>query len=399
VSRGFAILLSMVLVLGGCHAPVGAELTPSISNFRSNSDECEASKQWPLWNGYVKRFIAEDGRVVDHTGGGHSTSEGQAYGLFLALVANDRPAFDKMLKWTEQNLASGSLAKNLPAWKWGQGESGQWKVLDENAASDADLWLAYALMEAGRLWKEPRYTKTARQVSANIVSKEIEKLPGFGYILLPGPSGFRIDESNWRLNPSYIPLQLVRAMDDANMPGPWGKIERNTLKMFGKISPNGYAADWVAYNPESGFVPDPVTGKIGSYDAIRVYLWAGMLHDDHPQKGVLGYQLRGMVRHWSQFGYVPRKVDPWSIGALSRHGTVGFLASILPEIHASKNTEMIGRLTRQIEQSRNGELYGTPPTYYDQNLILFAQGFVQGRYEFDPKGRLKTRWYDKCVNK
>ena len=36
-----------------------------------------------------------------------TTSEGQSYGLFFALAANDRKAFDLLLAWTRDNLARG----------------------------------------------------------------------------------------------------------------------------------------------------------------------------------------------------------------------------------------------------------------------------------------------------
>ena len=79
--------------------------------------------------------------------------------MFFALVANDRARFDKLLGWTQDNLAGGDLTQRLPAWSWGKSPDGSWKILDPNPASDADLWMAYALLEAGRLWHEPRYEK------------------------------------------------------------------------------------------------------------------------------------------------------------------------------------------------------------------------------------------------
>lgn len=49
-----------------------------------------------------------------------STSEGQSYGLFFALAANDRAGFDKLLTWTQNNLAEGDLKQHLPGWLWGK---------------------------------------------------------------------------------------------------------------------------------------------------------------------------------------------------------------------------------------------------------------------------------------
>ena len=47
-------------------------------------------RAWPLWESYQARFIDGQGRVIDHTGGDRTTSEGQAYALFFALVTRSR---------------------------------------------------------------------------------------------------------------------------------------------------------------------------------------------------------------------------------------------------------------------------------------------------------------------
>ena len=61
---------------------------------------------WPAWDAFKAQFINEGGRVVsDDDGGGQTYSEGQGYALFFALVANDRPMFDKLLRWTETTCA------------------------------------------------------------------------------------------------------------------------------------------------------------------------------------------------------------------------------------------------------------------------------------------------------
>ena len=66
---------------------------------------------WQLWNSYSARFIdPQSGRVFDPNGDQHTTSEGQAYALFFALADNDRPTFNRVLAWTEANLASADLA-------------------------------------------------------------------------------------------------------------------------------------------------------------------------------------------------------------------------------------------------------------------------------------------------
>src|ERR1700677_3436049 len=80
----------------------------------------QAAVHWPLWEGYASFAINDQGRVIDRQGGDRTTSEGQSYGLFFALVANDRVRFDRLQKWTTDNLASGDLGTKLPGWLWGK---------------------------------------------------------------------------------------------------------------------------------------------------------------------------------------------------------------------------------------------------------------------------------------
>ena len=117
-----------------------------------------ASCDSPAWDSYKKAMMSSDGRIIDGSSAQMiTTSEGQSYGLFFALLGNDRKSFASILEWTRNNLAGGNLETHLPAWQWGLGKNGKWQILDPNNASDADLWIAYSLLEAGRLWQLPEY--------------------------------------------------------------------------------------------------------------------------------------------------------------------------------------------------------------------------------------------------
>ena len=56
------------------------------------------------WRAYKTRFVTESGRIVDTANSGISHSEGQGYGMLLAVAANDRVAFDTIWGWTRANL-------------------------------------------------------------------------------------------------------------------------------------------------------------------------------------------------------------------------------------------------------------------------------------------------------
>jgi hypothetical protein len=174
--------------------------------------------------------------------------------LFFALAANDRVVFDRLLKWTQDNLASGDLQTHLPAWLWGRDKDGEWKTLDPNSASDADVWMAYSLIEAGRLWKSPYYTRMGRQMMVLIAKNEVADMPGFGPMLLPGPVGFQHGKF-WTLNPSYMPLFIFERLAAIDPSGPWGLIALGIPAMLEQSARHGYAMDWVDYLPGDGFYP------------------------------------------------------------------------------------------------------------------------------------------------
>jgi endo-1,4-beta-D-glucanase Y len=239
---------------------------------------------WPAYRSFVERFMQADGRVIDYsTPAQQTTSEGQSYGMFFALVANDRATFDRLLDWTRTNLAGNQFDPQnlrLPSWQWGKKPDGSYDVLDPNSASDSDLWIAYDLLQAGRLWHDASYTKLGEALAAQIASKEVTSLPGLGPMLLPGPEGFQAGGVT-RVNPSYLPLPVLRSLSKTLPGGPWGKLADNAYQLIKTTAPQGFVPDWAAWRAGQ-FVVDPKTGDTGSYDAIRVYLWAGMTAPTDP---------------------------------------------------------------------------------------------------------------------
>ena len=304
-------------------------------------ESCNAQQPWPLWQSYKSHMVDQQGRVVDHAAEDRTTSEGQAYAMFFALVANDRPAFDKLLQWTEANLAANDLAAHLPGWLWGKSADGSWRILDRNSAADADLWLAYDLMEAGRLWHEPRYKKLGTLIAARIAQQEVSDVPGLGTTLLPGPVGFHPDANTWLLNPSYMPPSLLAYFAKQIPTGPWGAVLQSLHPLLTQGSGAGYAMDWVsagtAIRPSttpaqraSGVTDKP---PIGSYDAVRVYLWLGLADPATPGVRQLLPTVSGMAAYLKLHAAPPEQVDNRG-QILSSNSPPGFSAALIPYLHA-----------------------------------------------------------------
>lgn len=343
---------------------------------------CGSSAPWPQWQRYVESFVSPDGRVIDRTSADRTTSEGQSYALFFALVANDPALFARVLDWTAKNLTPAGLAAALPAWEWGRRRDGRWGVRDANSASDSDLWIAYALLEAGRLWSEPRYTALSQSVLANVAAREVKDLPGLGPMLLPGPEGFRTAHGV-RLNPSYQPPQLLKRFASAQPKGPWSGILQSSQRMLAAVG--NVAADWVLYDPRRGFAVDPVKGATGSYDAVRVYLWLGMDGGGEGPRALLGL-----------LPQLPEKIDARSLRTQGS-APIGFYGALLPLAQGDPRARAF--IEQKLAAAEQGGLYGNPPAYYDQNLILFGRGYVEGRFHFTADGALAPAWETQCLGR
>nr|WP_186224639.1 cellulose synthase complex periplasmic endoglucanase BcsZ [Burkholderia gladioli] len=351
--------------------------------------------EWPAYRAFLAHIVQPDGRVFDaSTPAQQSTSEGQSYGLFFALAANDRDSFGRILAWTRANLASGHFdAKDarLPAWLWGRRADGSWGVLDPNSAADADLWIAYDLLEAGRLWHVPDYSALGAALAAQIARREVVELAGLGPMLLPGPQGF-VEGDVTRLNPSYLPLPVLRALG-GELGGPWNAIARNGLRLVAGASPRGFAPDWAAWRAGQ-VVVDPRTGDLGSYDAIRTYLWAGLANPADPLARPWLDALRGMATQVAQSGVPPEKVAV-ATGVGSGEGPLSYWGALAPYFAALGDARGLA-LARTRLAALDADTPGREPVYYDRVLGLFGGGAVEGRYRFDAGGRLLPAWSEAC---
>lgn len=348
-----------------------------------------STDSWPAWQRFRAQFMGDGGRITSGAEGtGQTYSEAQAYALFFALVANDRPAFDKLLDWTENNLCGGDMTAQLPAWLWGKREDGTWGVMDSNPASDADVWIAYALGEAGRIWNERRYRALASLLAARILREETAELPGLGLCLLPAPKGFTPSEQRWRLNPSYMPLQLMQWLAATEPQPQWRALAQSSRQIVIGASPKGFTPDWTLYDAQQGFISDgqgPEKDQ-GGYNAIRVYLWAGMLHPDAPDRQQLLEALAPMARFVREHGYPPESIDVRTEKS-SGPAASGFSAAVLPFLQAQKESA-----AAQLQRTRIEARPIRTNAYYEQALGLFGLGWDEGFYRFSATGQLQARW-------
>ena len=342
---------------------------------------------WREWRAFVERHVEASGRVIDFANGDlRSTSESQSYGLMFALIDNDPVLFDRILAWTRRHLCRGRADVHLPAWLWGRSPDGQWRVLDDNTASDGELWIAYALLEAGRLWKRPGLVEAGRQTLALIKREEVAALPGLGPMLLPGRQGFT-QAGKWTLNPSYLPLFVLRRFAAVDPRGPWSQMASAAIKVIGGSAPVGFAADWISWNGRA-FAVDAAHGVRGSYDAVRCYLWAGLTDAGDPLRAPLLRALSGpagMLR--SQGGFAEHIDTRQGVGTGA--APAGFSAALLPYLSAMN---LPGQVKTQAARIPAPDKL----PYYERALVLFGKGWLEHRYRISADGRLVPAWSTPC---
>lgn len=267
---GLRQCLALALAAAAAGGPVAARGEIPITALQAEPSTWQAG----TWKQWKAAFLKPDGRVVDNGNGGISHSEGQGYGMLLAVMANDAPAFAAMWDWTRKELMR--RPDGLASWKWDPDKTPH--ITDANNASDGDLLIAWALVEAAERFSRPDDLRAARQI-VTALDKATGIRSSFGRVMLPGVDGFSVEHREKEgdgpvVNPSYwiFPAldRLARAAPSVDWEGYRGS--GYTLLKAARFGGANLPTDWVSIKggkatPASGFPPT------FSYNAVRIPLY------------------------------------------------------------------------------------------------------------------------------
>ena len=133
------------------------------------------------------------------------------------------------------------------------------------------MWIAYCLIEAARIWNDPSYLPKADGYLAKL-KELVRDVPTVGKVILPGRVGFE-EKGVITINPSYYPPHILRRFADYDPY--WLPVLEGSINAMVRCSPSGVAPDWAKFDAQGRLV-DPQKME-GSYNAIRTYLWSGIL--------------------------------------------------------------------------------------------------------------------------
>jgi endoglucanase len=315
------------------------------------------------WEAYKKHFISPDGRIIDFQQGQISHSEGQGYGLLMAVMYEDFSAFSQIWKWTQENLRVRKR-DSLHAWKWGLRPNGQWSVLDYNNATDGDILIAWSLLKAAQKEKKEDYRNQAREIIRSIRENLVVNRRNKSF-LLPGYYGFSLKEGDV-LNPSYLVFSGLKEFGQVEEADFWKRVYEDSLEIlkrstFGRL---GLPADWVLVN-ESGVSIYSEKSRFFSYEAIRILLylsWNGNLKVLPGSKSLLDM--------YQKLRYVPLNVDLVMNNISLEEGPGGYYA-----LYSRVARDLgDGDLSRSLLQRAAKKLQGEKDDYYSHTLYLLSQG-------------------------
>lgn len=360
-----------------------ANVTPAIALTMVPSTDQALLKQ--SWEAYRQRFIQSDGRVIDLEAGDRSTSEGQAYAMLRAVMIGDRDAFDRTLKWAEENLVrtrAGKKTDSLWSWKWGKSDRGAWGILDANFASDGDIDAITALILASRRWQHRPYLALAQGKLQDLWS--LSTITDFRAgtqqrrYLMPGPAAAFQKQSILQLNPSYFAPAAFRLFAQVDAAHNWLSLidsSYHVLDSASTLSSVGLPNDWVAVDLTTGSLqalttPNPGTSEY-SFDAYRVW-WRVATDADwfgEPRaRSFLRKHLKPIEKIWRSQQKIPARIDlqgksTVSYDATSQYGMLYNAFRLIDPLIAKQIRQ------KKIAPTYKNGFWDNPSAYYTQNLV------------------------------
>jgi endoglucanase len=229
---------------------------------------------------FLDQYVDIDGRVVRLDEGGDVVSEGQAYGMLIAVAIGDEGRFWSIWNWTKTHLRRSD---GLLAWRWADDQ-----IAGENSAADADLDAARALVLAGRRFHAPSLMKDGRRLGVAVLASESVAVgtgaapptdvdpvgawvAGWGRTLVGG---------NWAMtapyviNPGYFSPRAEGDLFEASGDRRWADITRTQRVLGWQLIGTGMLPpDWATVDGAGHAAPTgPVSGGPVAFglDAARL---------------------------------------------------------------------------------------------------------------------------------
>src|SRR5574337_635003 len=270
-----------------------------IFSISSNKEALQKDNYWDWYRSYVsqstKGAFVNTGTKQDPI----ALSESQGYGMLITILAAQKgyikeDQFMRLFHYYQANRISKT--NTLMKWKQEKIKDG-WSSIDQNNATDGDLDIAYALIQAEKLWPNSfeHYGEAAHQLITSIKTYNYSGKTGLltvGNWATVDPKSETLIRSS-DISPSYFKTFAAYTKDSF-----WTDLETNSIKALVEMSQQtetGLLPDfaWVGSKAITPVKPNEISGKNDgdyAYNAARVpYRLANS--DDYQVKEVLDKML------------------------------------------------------------------------------------------------------------
>jgi cellulose synthase/poly-beta-1,6-N-acetylglucosamine synthase-like glycosyltransferase len=357
--------IAATLIVAAIAVPVGLGVLGSkgLASHPSLSEKAHGAAE-----SFFDSYVRPDGRVVRTDQGGDTVSEGQAYAMLLAVALDDRSRFDRVWRWTKENLQQDD---GLLAYHWSNGH-----VDDDESATDADLDAARALVLAGKRFESDDYASAGVRLGEAVLEDEAGQVSGLP-VLTAGPWA---RSSAPVVNPSYFSPRAYADLAAAHPDSRWDDLAGTSRSIVTAVSASGLPSDWArvdALVPSSGQaaaqaepIPAPSgaassasgsSGPVSGLDAVRVAIRSA--------ESCVPADRRIAARLWPLYrrhpGAATYALDGTPVGGQSH--AASFVAAAAAA-KADGNTKSAGQMLDRAQDANSSQ-----PTYYGAAWVALGR--------------------------
>ncbi len=338
----------------------GSTVQPGAGNWHAFKASVSRASLQTEYDNWKSRHLSHcgDGSADVTINGQDSVSEGTGYGLLLAVGLDDRATFDRLLKGFDKR----KNPRNMMSWKF-QTCGG---VTASGAATDADLDIALALLQADKRWGG--YRDRAETLISALKQYGTSECDGLT-VLRPGDNwGGCADRVDTRLNPSYFAPGYYRVFAKyiPNQAYFWNDLINDTYTLLAK-----YQSKMGGLLPDWGFSNGDASGNYW-YDACRVpwriatdYAWSG------------NSQAKTLLQN--MYNYVDSRGGPGAAAGEKNSCFVGGFALTATAISQSKTDAWFGDWMRSVPQSPDPSVGDNP--YFQGTLRVLTLMQASGQFQ------------------
>jgi endoglucanase len=353
MGRRVVVWVALAVLIAGC-----GSAAPNGSVPRSASPQTTSAA-----DRFLSRYVTSDGRVIRRDQGGDIVSEGQAYGMLIAEIA-DRPALvETIWRWTEHHLgrSDGLLAFHA---------TGTGRVEDNQSATDADTLAAYALLRYHGPGAD-RMNQAGRDLANAVLDGESVRLAG-APVLVAGP--WAKSSMPPVVDPSYWMPPVFAAIARYTGDDRWSAAAGEAFRLLSTLTDHGRTLppDWATLSDGrlvATGAPDGSAPVQYGLDAVRVPLWYSASCTDDERNLAAGWWTH-VLSHGDRSSFIALGLtgDPVD-GATS---PVPLLAGGAAAMAAGDEQAAATLRGRAADQAR------AAPTYYGDAWVALAAALTDG---------------------